>query len=150
MPKIFYKNQHNHTVDGGDSEKWHKVSSQTKKCLCEYHTKKPNCSPSHFGIRERNDWKTRQGLLFCQSHSLPDQRVSLSLVHAVDGCSKLPLSKAGQLVYQCATNISWCVFNINFEWLNFMELVYMKEFQFRSIVNPLNYWINVWANRAEN
>ena len=31
------KNQHNHTVDGGDSAKWHKVSSQTKNCFSEYH-----------------------------------------------------------------------------------------------------------------
>ena len=33
------KNQHNHTVDGGDSAKWHKVSSQTKNFFIELHKK---------------------------------------------------------------------------------------------------------------
>ena len=37
--RFLIKNHHNHTVDGGDSAKWHKVSSQTKNCFVQYHTR---------------------------------------------------------------------------------------------------------------
>ena len=57
-----------------------------------------------------------------QTASLFDQSFSISLVYAVGGPSKLPLSKGGQLVYQCARNFSWFGFHATFEWLNLTQL----------------------------